>query len=144
MHWTFALCIYKMQYKQDNVEYIRYVTQTPLFCYSLFLFPLLQKVMRYQCPLCMRVFRKAALRCHLRTHTQERPFVCSFCYRGFGHRSSMITHVKQAHRGEASFVCEVCPFRTSNKTSMDRHRLTHTQRNKSFLCAVCGASFFLK
>ncbi|KDR13417.1 hypothetical protein L798_12492 [Zootermopsis nevadensis] len=85
-----------------------------------------QKAMRYQCPLCTRVFRKATLRCHLRTHTQERPFVCTFCYRGFGHRSSMITHVKQTHRTETSIA------------------LRHTQRNKSFLCAVCGANFFLK
>lgn len=113
-------------------------------CYSLFSFPLLQKAMRYQCPLCTRVFRKATLRCHLRTHTQERPFVCTFCYRGFGHRSSMITHVKQTHRTETSIACEECSFKTTNKTSMDRHRLRHTQRNKSFLCAVCGANFFLK
>jgi rubrerythrin len=107
-------------------------------------FTLLQKIARYQCPLCTRVFRKASLRCHLRTHTQERPFVCKFCYRGFGHRSSMISHVKQEHRGETGYVCDVCTFRTANKASMDRHRLIHTQRNKPFLCAVCGANFFLK
>lgn len=105
---------------------------------------MLQKVARYQCPLCTRVFRKAALRCHLRTHTQERPFVCSICSRGFGHRSSMITHVKQEHRGEAGYVCDVCPFTSANRASMERHRLIHTERKKPFLCAVCGASFFLK
>ncbi|KAJ9598602.1 hypothetical protein L9F63_010731 [Diploptera punctata] len=102
------------------------------------------QVEKYRCPVCSREFRKTSLRCHLRTHTEERPFMCSICFRGFGHRSSLLTHIKQTHRQQVGYTCEFCSFHTRNKGTMERHRLTHTDRNKPFLCAVCGASFFLK
>ncbi|GLH06262.1 Zinc finger protein, partial [Gryllus bimaculatus] len=52
---------------------------------------------RYRCPECERVFKKHVLRWHLCSHTDEKPFICDVCYKGFNHRSSMRVHRRTAH-----------------------------------------------
>ncbi|KAJ9094991.1 hypothetical protein QFC21_005784 [Naganishia friedmannii] len=61
----------------------------------------------FQCPLetCSRLFKRLEhLKRHVRTHTQERPYTCSYCGKGFSRSDNLTQHVKihakAASRGE--------------------------------------------
>lgn len=51
----------------------------------------------FQCPLetCGRLFKRLEhLKRHVRTHTQERPYTCSYCGKGFSRSDNLTQHVK--------------------------------------------------
>lgn len=54
-------------------------------------------IIKYTCPLCPKVFRKASLRAHLKLHTYERPFACTICGANFSRQSTLANHTKSVH-----------------------------------------------
>ncbi|KAI8434662.1 hypothetical protein MSG28_003195 [Choristoneura fumiferana] len=118
-------------------------------------------ILKYECPLCPKSFRKSSLRLHLRQHTCERPFVCKICGANFTRKSSLCNHVQKEHEmakvkkveenqcerckkkhyathGERlkHLKCPQCPFKTDQNSHLKRHLITH-QAAKPYKCPHC-------
>ncbi|KAG7171820.1 Transcription factor Sp3-like [Homarus americanus] len=69
------------------------------------------------------------LRAHLRWHSGERPFRCSwlFCNKRFT-RSDELQRHKRTHTGEKRFHCPECQKRFMRSDHLSKHVKTHTKQ----------------
>ncbi|RXG62056.1 Transcription factor HIVEP2 [Armadillidium vulgare] len=47
--------------------------------------------------------------------------VCPYCYRSFGQNVDLQRHIR-THTGEKPYLCTHCPFRAAVKSSVTRHK----------------------
>ncbi|XP_077549036.1 zinc finger X-chromosomal protein-like isoform X2 [Haemaphysalis longicornis] len=81
---------------------------------------------------------------HERTHSGERPFVCSLCQEGFAEEGELWRHQLAVHTEEKPHECEVCGERFSEVLHLARHeQLVHMQGDglSLFECPQCGRVF---
>lgn len=94
----------------------------------------------YKCTECGKGFKGCSrLMNHLQTHTREKTFECVECGKSFSRKANLVVH-QRIHTGERPYKCKECEKTFSRTSNLIAHRKTHVKK-KSFSCTMCRKSF---
>ena len=57
---------------------------------------------------------------NFRSHTEEKPFKCGFCFKTFKQETNMEIHVR-IHTGEKPFICGICGEGYKSEANLNYH-----------------------
>lgn len=81
----------------------------------------------FKCKECGRGFlRDYLLRQHVESHTGSRSHVCYLCGKSFNHRGNLKRHIS-GHSGEKQHVCGICGKAFNRRSNMEKHVLLHSK-----------------
>lgn len=81
----------------------------------------------YKCLVCDRGFKtKASLHNHTNTHTGTKPHNCKFCESSFTTSGELVRHVRYKHTYEKPHKCTECDYASVELSKLKRHVRCHT------------------
>ncbi|KAJ8880336.1 hypothetical protein PR048_016803 [Dryococelus australis] len=93
----------------------------------------------YKCPMCIQVFVKwAQLRRHVKSHKEDKPFICRLCPASFNVEANLVLH--EATHDRENPRCPECHRKFSRIASLKAHIIVH-EREESLFCPACGDEF---
>ncbi|XP_029897283.1 zinc finger protein 135-like [Aquila chrysaetos chrysaetos] len=94
----------------------------------------------YKCTECGKGFKGCSrLLNHLQTHRREKTFECVECGKSFSRKANLVVH-QRIHTGERPYKCKECEKTFSRTSNLIAHRKTHVKK-KNFSCTMCRKSF---
>ena len=83
------------------------------------------------CPHCKKKFRtKQHLKEHVRTHTKEKPYSCTYCDYTCSHRNSLKHHLYRHTGEEKPFSCDLCGKSFIHGSQLKQHHKKKHTRGK--------------
>ena len=96
---------------------------------------------KWTCEVCGKVFAHTSnYKNHIRTHSDDRPFVCHICSIGFKERYHLKKHALFKHSGELNEACRRCGKRFKDSTAVRAHERIHSDA-RPYSCQRCGKAF---
>lgn len=94
------------------------------------------------CDVCSKTFsEKGYMKLHMRIHTGERSYSCSYCEAAFTQPGTRNRHERIQHlKTSDEFKCDICTTTFSLKGNLKKHMVIHTGE-WPFACSYCGAKF---
>jgi uncharacterized Zn-finger protein len=96
---------------------------------------------QWTCNICNKSFaQNSSYKNHIRTHSDDRPYVCSICSIGFKERYHLKKHALFKHTTELNETCRVCGKRFKDSTAVRAHERIHSDV-RPYGCTLCGKTF---
>ena len=95
----------------------------------------------WSCTLCNKTFaHNSGYKNHMRTHSNERPYVCTICDIGFKEKYHLKKHNLFIHSTELPEKCRYCGKRFKDSTAVRAHERIHSDE-RPFACRRCTKTF---
>nr|XP_015919471.2 zinc finger protein 43 isoform X2 [Parasteatoda tepidariorum] len=107
----------------------------------------------YSCDVCNKeCSNKSQLERHYMSHSDEKPYICLVCNRGFKYKGDMKSHEKLHFQQKGPHECAKCGKCFSRRSNLKVHYNMHLRRElglptltfhngKTFTCDVCNKNF---